>query len=203
MRPLIVCATREEIKESIPFLEQNNIPYLITGVGMVATTFALTKYLSTNTIDYIINIGIAGTLDKNIVLGHVVEVYKDIFTELGAEDDVNFIKIEDLGFGNAEYNKVASNSLKTNLPQHVGMTVNTIHGTEASITRVKSLFPNATIESMEGAAIFYAAAQFNIPSIQVRAVSNYVEKRDKSTWKILLAIKNVNNWLQSYLHKSY
>lgn len=203
MRPLIVCATREEIKESIPFLEQNNIPYLITGVGMVATTFALTKYLSTNTIDYIINIGIAGTLDKNIVLGHVVEVYKDIFTELGAEDDVNFIKIEDLGFGNAEYNKVASKSLKTNLPQHVGMTVNTIHGAESSITRVKSLFPNATIESMEGAAIFYAAAQFNIPSIQVRAVSNYVEKRDKSTWKILLAIKNVNNWLQSYLHKSY
>jgi futalosine hydrolase len=47
---------------------------------------------------------------------------------------------------------------------------------------------------MEGAAFFYACRQFNIPCLQIRAVSNYVEKRNRDNWDIPLAIKNLNNF---------
>lgn len=203
MRPLIVSATHDEIALSIPFLEKNNISYLITGVGMVATTYALTKYLSTQSCTYILNVGIAGAIDRKINLGMTVEVTKDRFSELGAEDDTNFLTIEDLGFGQSQYNKTNPTAVDLKLPTYEGITVNTVHGTENSVINVKKLFPNAAIESMEGAAIFYVATQFKIPALQVRSISNYVEKRDKSTWDIPLAIKNLNTWLIGYLVNTY
>lgn len=203
MRPLIVSATREEIANSIPFLEKYNIPYLITGVGMVATTYSLTKYLATNHCDYLLQVGIGGAIDKNIKIGAVVEIVEDIFSELGAEDAADFITIENLGFGKADYLKINPQHVQTNLPQHIGITVNTVHGSEKSINNVKKLFPMASIESMEGASFFYVADQLNIPSLQVRSISNHVEKRDKSTWNIPLAIKNINEWLVSFIQTYY
>jgi len=201
MRPLIVSATQEEIALSIPFFQENNIPYLITGVGMVATTFALTQQLTNNTFDIIINVGIAGALNRTIAIGDVVEITEDIFSELGAEDDKLFIPIADLGFGQSTYTNNNKTGYHTGLTQHTGITVNRVHGALSSIDDVKNLFPKAEIESMEGASIFYVSTQLNIPSIQVRAISNYVEKRDKSTWDIPLAVKNVNNWLTTFLLK--
>lgn len=202
MKPLIVCATREEIAESIPYLEQHNIDYLITGVGMVATTHALTKHLMSHSYAYLLNVGIAGAIDKTIHLGDLVEIDTDIFSELGAEDGASFLPIEELGFGQSTYRKINHALIKSNLPCYTGITVNTIHGAAASVSRVKSLFPNAAIESMEGAAIFYTAAQLQVPALQVRAISNYVEKRDKTLWNIPLSIRNLNSWLISYLQKS-
>src|SRR5690606_23292382 len=64
-------------------------------------------------------------------------------------------------------------------------------------------FPHVALESMEGAAVFYACAQEELPCIQVRAISNYVEQRDKSSWKIDLAITNLNNWLQKFIRENY
>ncbi len=201
MRPLIVSATAMEIADSISYLDKHNIPYLITGVGMVATTFALTQYLSKNNCDYIINVGIAGSFDKTIALGEVVEVNKDILSELGAEDNDVFVSIEQLEFGNATYESTINHDYHTELPKHDAITVNTVHGNELSIQRLKNRLPDTIIESMEGAAIFYVANQFNIASLQVRAISNYVEKRNKLNWNIPLAITNLNLWLQDYLDK--
>jgi futalosine hydrolase len=55
------------------------------------------------------------------------------------------------------------------------------------------------IESMEGAAFFYACRQLNVPCLQIRAVSNYVEKRNRDNWHIGLAIKNLNKFAMSWL----
>jgi futalosine hydrolase len=48
---------------------------------------------------------------------------------------------------------------------------------------------------MEGAAFFYACEEANVAALQVRAISNYVEKRNKENWNMPLAVKNLNNWL--------
>ena len=45
---------------------------------------------------------------------------------------------------------------------------------------------------MEGAAFFYVCLQEKIPFLQIRSISNYVEKRNKSNWNIPLAIDNLN-----------
>ena len=45
---------------------------------------------------------------------------------------------------------------------------------------------------MEGAAFFQVCEKFNIPCLQIRSVSNKVEKRDLQKWDIDLAVKNLN-----------
>ena len=45
---------------------------------------------------------------------------------------------------------------------------------------------------MEGAAFFYACNQAKWPCAQIRAISNQVEKRDRSKWQLREAIEALN-----------
>jgi futalosine hydrolase len=177
---------------------------LITSVGMVATAFALGKHLATHQYDLVINLGICGSFDRSIAIGDVLEITEDTFSELGAEDDGEFLSIEQMGFGEATFHptkKLADlyNLFNTfNLQQATAITVNTVHGNEESINKVARRL-NAQLESMEGAAFFYACKQMNVPCLQIRAVSNYVEKRNRDNWQIGLAIKNLNTFAVEFL----
>ncbi|MDT3403554.1 futalosine hydrolase [Mucilaginibacter terrae] len=220
MKILVVAATREEIEpliesgafgagseewktEQQEYLQSSalhsSLPapqVLITGVGMTATAFALGRHLATNQYDLAINLGIAGSFDRNIALGTVVEVVEDTFTELGAEDHSRFITLDQLGFGRTVYKtnaRVADYIQNQNIWQVTAATVNTVHGEEASIAKLHQRTA-PQLESMEGAAFFYACEQAGIPSLQIRAVSNYVEKRNRDAWKIGLAVKNLNTF---------
>lgn len=207
MKKLVVAATRAELTGlysvfHLPeenFIQTPTFDLLITGVGMTATAFAMGQHLSR---DYtlVINLGIAGGYDRNLLLGTVVNVVIDEFSELGAEDKDDFLSIEQLGFGKSTYK--AQHSLElAGLPQVKGITVNKVHGNTASIEAVtKRLHPG--IESMEGAAVFYACQQLDVPCLQIRSLSNYVEERNRETWKIGLAIKNLNDWAIEFLTNS-
>jgi futalosine hydrolase len=224
MRILVVAATREEVGSlesevgSLGFevgsngntnlfkseIEHPKFEILITGVGMVATAFALGRHLEANKYDLVINLGIAGSFDRNIPLGEVLEITVDALAELGAEDDDQFLAIEKLGFGESTYyptTKISNlyNLFNTfNLKQATAITVNTVHGSDASIKKVVDRI-NPQLESMEGAAFFYACQKMNVPSLQIRAVSNYVEKRNRDNWNIGLAIKNLNTFAVEFL----
>ena len=181
-----------------------NCQLLITGVGMVATAFSLGRHLSSNKYDLVLNLGIAGSFDRNIALGDVVEITEDTLAELGAEDDAEFLSIDTMGFGEGKFypsKKLSDlyNLFNTfNLKQAAAITVNTVHGNEASIKKVtERLQPQ--VESMEGAAFFYACKQMDVPCLQIRAVSNYVEKRNRDNWNIGLAIKNLNTFAVEFL----
>lgn len=175
-----------------------NLSFLITGVGMVATAFALGKHLSTNQYDLVINLGIAGSFDRSIELGEVVEVIEDTFAELGAEDDEVFLPLNEMGFGEVTF--IPSRHPFLNIRQVKGITVNKVHGNEASIQKMVNRL-NPQLESMEGASVFYACKQFNLPCVQIRAVSNYVEKRNRKAWKIGLAVKNLNTFAVELVEK--
>jgi len=77
-----------------------------------------------------------------------------------------------------------------NLKQVTGITSNTIHGEINSILQIKELF-HPDIETMGGAAFLYGCLFEKIPCAQVRAISNFVEERDKSRWNIPLAVQNL------------
>jgi futalosine hydrolase len=176
----------------------SNISFLITGVGMVATAFGLGKELSNNRYDLVINLGIAGSFDRTIALGEVVEVVEDTFAELGAEDDGIFLPLDQMGFGEVSF-KPSPHPI-FNVRSVRGITVNKVHGNDASIEKiVHRLDPQ--VESMEGAAVFYACKQFNTQCLQIRAVSNYVEKRNREAWKIGLAVKNLNTFAADLVEK--
>jgi futalosine hydrolase len=79
------------------------------------------------------------------------------------------------------------NTVLRRLPSVDGITVNTVHGNEQSIAAVVQRF-RPQVESMEGAAFMYACLIHRLPCAEVRAVSNVVEKRNRSAWKIAEAI---------------
>lgn len=220
MRILVVAATVAEVRglksevgsrKSEGEMEAHDLEFrtldfelLITGVGMVATALALGRHLSSNQYDLAINLGIAGSFDSSVALGDVLEITEDTFAELGAEDDKEFLSLEKLGYGNCTFypsTKLSNlyNLFNTfNLKTAKAITVNTVHGNEASIKKVTERL-NPQLESMEGAAFFYACREMGVPCLQIRAVSNYIEKRNRNSWKIGLAIKNLNTFALEFL----
>lgn len=170
---------------------------------MVATAYHLGQELLKNKYDLILNVGIAGSFGSRIRIGDVVYISKDTMAELGAEDDQQFLSIEELGFGDSSWTGFIPPHIVLDLPQAEAISVNTTHGNEKTILKIKDRFPQTEIESMEGAAVYYAAALEKTDVIQVRAISNYVEKRNKANWNIPLAIKNLNEWLQHFLENHH
>jgi futalosine hydrolase len=201
---LLVSATEFEIEPALEFLKNHKgikprtylfgkieVEVCITGVGMVSTAFELGKLAGRN-FDAVINAGVAGNFGL-YKIGDVVNVTKECFSELGAEDDEKFLSLDELGLGKQKLqmnNRLQAEAIKS-LPQAFGITVNTVHGNEESIRKVISLY-QPEIESMEGGAFIYAANAFNWRAIELRALSNHVEKRNRENWDLPLAIKNLN-----------
>ncbi len=199
MRILIVAATAFEVEPTVQFLQTQNLDsteVLITGVGICNSSYALGKKLASSSYDLLINLGIAGSFSKTVQLGETFQVQEDILSELGAEDGEDFISIDTLGFGQSSYKQsffISEQEGFSTVPSCEAITVNTVHGHEPQIQKLLQRLPNITLETMEGASFYMAAAQEGIPAIQIRSVSNYVERRNRATWNIPLAIKNAND----------
>ena len=182
MNVLIVAATKSEVTSD----KISNLPILITGVGMINTAIKLTKELNNNDYDLVINMGVAGCFSDEIKIGDVVEVVEDYFSEIGFEDGESFSEFSEFDI-KTKY-KVEG---KTKLRKVEGITVNTVHGIENSIHNIiERVHPD--IESMEGAAVFKVCEEMKIPCLQIRSISNKVEKRNKENWNLDLAISNLN-----------
>ncbi|HEY0895381.1 MAG TPA: futalosine hydrolase, partial [Sphingobacteriaceae bacterium] len=205
---LLVSATEAEIA---PFLGSSGnggasrvsghqVTTLITGVGMVATAFRMGMHLSSGRYDLAINTGIAGAFDRNLQIGAVFQVSEDCFAELGAEDGDEFLPIDKLGFGESRILPLTAQHPVPGWPSARAITVSRVHGNETTIYKTMSRL-QPQIESMEGAAFFYACNQVKLPSVQLRAVSNYVERRNLSGWNIPLAVENLNAAIFTYLQK--
>lgn len=216
MKILIVSATQFEVNPLLNFLgiampttgmnnanidfEDKDIEVLITGVGMVNTAFMMGRYIN-SLYDIVINIGVCGAFDRNLELGELVHVTSDVLSEMGAEDGEEFLTYDQLNLPGEHIfseNYTISNPFIDSLKKVKGITVNTVHGNETTIKKVQQLY-HPDVESMEGAAFFTGCVRAGGDFIQIRAVSNYVEKRDKSRWKMPLAIKNLNDFLINFI----
>lgn len=191
---------------------QTEVRVLITGVGLTATAFALGCEQSNHPYYLAIQAGIAGAIDRSLALGQLVRVSSDRFADLGAEDqNGSLIDLQELGFlpegtsspfhPNGTISSVDGKSQASliDLPSVHGISVNKVHGSSVSIDRLRAKYPNAQIESMEGAAFFYACRMLGWPALQLRAISNYVEPRNKENWEIGRAVKRLNEGLISLL----
>lgn len=212
MNILVVSATQFEVKPLLDFLKitepvdginrmlkkvsSYNVDVLITGVGMVNTAFMLGRYTNEH-FDLVINVGICGAFDRGLKLGEVVRVTSDTLSEMGAEDGDEFLTYNQLNLSGKHVfseNYKISNSAIDALKKVKGITVNKVHGNEVSIEKIKQLY-HPDVESMEGAAFFAACEKLNINCVQIRSISNYVERRDKSKWEMKDAITNLNQYL--------
>lgn len=217
MKVLLVAATPFELAPAIQWLEKEftvsevglfkkgtlEVSILITGVGILATGWRLGAYFAKNTPDFAINAGIAGALDLNLKLGDVVQITEEVLGDLGVEEsDGRFLDLFTLGFVNPDefpyfkgkmHNPGAENLHY--LPSQKGITVHKAHGFAPSIAAFKEKYPEAQVESMEGAAFFHACLHAGVPFAEIRAISNYVESRNRDAWEIPGAINALNEVL--------
>ena len=200
MRILLTAATKQEIEPHI--ITNKTIDVLITGVGIPSTLFQLQKAILSLQPDIIIQAGIAGSFSNNLSLGQVVLVKQDTFGDIGMEEDKEFTPIFKTNFADSNEfpfsdgwlinpSKLFSVSKLNNVK---AITVNKVSDSEVQKNQSIIHF-SPEIETMEGAALHYVCLHQNIPFIQLRAISNYVGERDKTKWKIDLAISNLHNEL--------
>ena len=184
------------------------VDLLVTGVGLPATIYQLTKYLTKSQPDLIVHAGIAGAFTEDIMLGEVVLVESENFGDLGAEDQAgDFLSLVQLGlqtpqeppFQNGLIPCFNPPRLWPDLRRVKGTTVQLVHG-EADRIRRFTAKNQAEIESMEGAGVAYVAALEQIRCLQIRSISNYVEPRNREAWKIGLSVKNLNRFLLDGMH---
>ena len=173
------------------------IDVLVTGVGMVATSSWCSRALATKPFDLALNLGVCGSFKTALAPPTVVHVVSDRLVELGAEDGDDFLTIQQMHLlGDDEFPFTGgrlvnasppSSAALSGLQQVEGVTVNTVHGNDVSIAGVARRF-DPDVESMEGAAFMYACITQGVPFAQLRAISNFVERRNRSAWRLNEAI---------------
>jgi futalosine hydrolase len=210
MNILLAAATPLEID---PFLEQyrqrgsfflsgHTVDILITGIGLTATTYSLTKQIHIKQPDLVIQAGIAGCFDPAIPLGAVVAVRRELIGDLGVAEQQQWKTLSDLKLVSKNQFPFSNGWLvnKNELLKKVkgkkvdAISVNEITSAAQKKKLYQEMFAPAT-ESMEGAALHYVCLQEDLPFLQLRAVSNYVGVRDKKNWKIKESIIHLNKEL--------
>lgn len=221
---LLVSATQFEIAGVIKYLEAqgkkqgffnynynaNTYSPLVTGVGSMKTALAVSRYCQNNHFDFAFNLGIAGAhKNKSLKLGEVVQVQSDQMADLGVElADGEFQDVFDLELEKKDQfpfkNGVINNDPipGSNLTPVNGITVNTSSGTEKTIT-IRQKKYDFDIETMEGCAFFYASKILDMKAYQIRAISNYIEPRNRNNWQIEGALENLTKACISIIESGF
>lgn len=69
------------------------------------------------------------------------------------------------------------------------VTVSTITATDSRAEYIYDAI-NPVMENMEGSAAAHTAMLYKVPFLEIRSASNFVGKRDRSSWNMPLAFKN-------------
>lgn len=213
MHILVVAATAIEITPFLETLRKNALPeqhtydVLITGIGLTATTWSLTRQLLLNKPELVVQAGVGGCFDYQIPTGAVMLIKQEAIAdqsviELNALKTLFDLKL--LPENQFPYRKGWLKNphtallRKTALKKVKGISVNEITTDKRKVHFYTAHF-NPVVESMEGAALHYVCLQENVPFIQLRAVSNYIAERNKKNWNMKDAVSNLNHELLKLL----
>ncbi len=213
MKSLIVSATAFEIE---PILSQyfqyvgnglyksDQFNVLVTGIGLLETSYQLAKELALRDYKFVLNLGVAGSYHNGFQIGDVLEVLSEEYGDMGAEDrSGKFLPVEELGLqlpSCFSEGRITTPKRFPNLKSAAAISINQVAGTAYTIRkRIQVFAPD--IETMEGLAVFRVCRDFNIPVSQIRCISNRVEPRDRSNWNLELAIQNLNQVAQMVIQK--
>ena len=222
MNILLTAPTEFEIRSTIEHLESiadqksyleyringHSIFPLITGVGALNTAFSIARFPKINSIQVAINAGLAGSFDTiDIPIGTVVEVVRDRFGDLGAEDsDGSLLDVYDLELADRYafpfvdgWIENKDKPYRSELLEVTGVTVNKVNGTPLSIALMREKY-DPDVETMEVAGFLFACRSIDIKSLCVRSISNKVESRNKDNWQIPLAIETLNKNVIKLIH---
>ncbi len=208
---LITTATEIEMQPVLQTLADYRgwLP-LVTGVGLLETAVALGNFLADGpgaAVLKVINFGVAGAYPESgldildIALAEV-EIVADLGVCLG--DDI--LPLSGIEVNNyMEMDKVflqrAGEALRRaaiTFRQGPFATVNSVSGTAGRGAALRRRWP-VICENMEGAAAARVCKDFALPCLELRAVSNMVEDRDTSHWRLAEAARRGAEALRAIL----
>ncbi len=197
---LVVCATEFELQPLLEKVNPENQGWmsLITGVGMVETTLSLTRFLEQQRgqIHTVLNFGVGGAYKchgrEGAGLLEICLAEQEVFGDFGV---CHVDHIEPLGehlLHRSHYSLDPDLLNKADtLLQENGFSVKrgnfvTVCGVSATENRGTMLGTqyDGLSENMEGAAVARVCEEFNLPLLEMRAISNFVEDRDIKRWKL-------------------
>lgn len=208
---LLVCATAMEL-DALPEQVQHDdrVEVLVSGVGVVESTLALTRFFSArnaSAFTAIVNFGVGGAypgsglsrLDlcfaDQEVLGDLAVCTQEDMKDL--PDSLGLVR----GFS-AESRLLAAAEkfcYQKGYPFHKGPFV-TVCCTSGSARRGRALRNKyqALCENMEGAALARVCQEFGLPFLEARAISNMVEDRDLDNWQLEEAADRAATWAAEF-----
>lgn len=170
------------------------------GVGKVAAAANCTELLRANDgVRAVLLFGVAGAFPRAhrdsappVAVGELAIVSHDQLGDEGVETpdgflDLGSMQLSDCGpfVSDPRLAKAAVEQLSAPLVH--GVTVSSCSGTDASSQRISARC-RADVESMEGAAVGFVCRQYEVPMLQLRAVSNWTGDRDQGEWNLGAAI---------------
>lgn len=173
------------------------------GMGKTNAAHALTALLETRPVRGVIGFGIAGAYPgSGLSVGSVALATAAVYGDEGVAAPGGWIDTQGIGIplwtaGETRiFNEFALDAplvvraraalADAGFDVRAGpfVTVSACSGTAALGEAMAARVPGALCEGMEGAALAHVAAIYQVPLLELRAVSNLVEDRDLSRWRI-------------------
>ncbi|MDF2835768.1 MAG: futalosine nucleosidase, partial [Paenibacillus sp.] len=175
---------------------------IAAGVGPAYAAASTAAALARGEYDLVVSAGIGGGFPGVAEIGSLVVADEIVAADLGAETADGQLTLDELGFGTSRapvdaewsarfYAALASAGLDTSCGPI--LTVSLATGRAETMELRRSLVPGAAAEGMEGYGVAVAAAGFGIACAELRAISNAVGPRDRSTWRIGDALRALEN----------
>lgn len=209
MNCLVVAATPIEIRPFLATLQETDgtlsgkeVDVLISGIGLTATTYSLTRQFRIRRPDLVIQAGVGGCFDTGIPLGTVMAIRQEAIADQSVIElnrlrtlfDLALVPGDQPPYRNGWLVNRSAVLKKTRLKKVRGISVNEITTSRKKTAFYKEHF-QPVVESMEGAALHYVCLMENIPFIQLRATSNYIAERNKKNWNMKDSVINLNKEL--------
>lgn len=184
---------------------------VVTGVGPVNAALEMGAVLGRYDVSGVLNLGLAGSFDLEAVpLESVVAASREAFPEYGVVSEDSFADASAFPFPQWEDEAgrvLQSLDLSPDCAAgEMGLVLAdavrrgpalTVAGVTGSFERARAMAERhaALTESMEGFALALACRTRQVPFLEVRTISNRVGERDRTNWKLKLALEGLGSVL--------
>jgi futalosine hydrolase len=178
------------------------------GMGKTNAAHALTTLISSNSVRAVIGFGVGGGyFGSGLQTGDIAVAESEAYGDEGVATPTGWISTSGIGIpllsaaDRTLFNEFPAHSRlvdeavralgegATKVVQGPFVTVSCCSGTRARGDELAARF-GAICETMEGAAYAHVAALHNLPYLELRGISNLVEDRDLSRWRLEEAAAN-------------
>ena len=175
---LVVAATRRELAAPLDWRE------LCCGVGPVEAAASTAAAIAAHRPQAVLHVGIAGArADSGLVAPAIVVGEWSTYSDLDVP--------EELALRSIASSPLLLSAARRALPDARICTIGTTARVGGSLANDQGDAETPEVEAMEGFAVLRAAQMAGVPAIEVRAISNAIEERDRSRWHFDAAFRAI------------